>query len=306
MKYLKSRRRADGGRAASQRSFRRKEMIKPYAAIMFLSAIYLSGCATPEDSADDSDDAYDPAFSLDSAPGAVLKLQQEADRKLRAAIRKANKMVFIKEFDPNRYFKVLTHLSMSDDHVLDYVQDYEGIEMPPTLYARKKTDKPFETYQDFETSCGGREAAREKRDEYLNFVKTDGTEDGFIELAILDLMGKHFYHLAGERISSHSTDNNRLAVTSKKDIDAIIDLVNSPKQNKYQFFRKFSEDKMRDARAIDPKPIVKPAGDDRLEISIVIFDIWHGFMRTTHIVRRSFPHWLKSESVHFLRLVPIV
>jgi hypothetical protein len=56
------------------------------------------------------------------------------------------------EFDVQRYFSVLKHISMEEGYVLDYVYQYFEIGGRPVLYARKKTQPPCETETDLKNS----------------------------------------------------------------------------------------------------------------------------------------------------------
>lgn len=47
------------------------------------------------------------------------------------------------DFDPNTYFSVLTHLSMKNGFVLDYVYRYHSFGAEPWLYGRLVDETPL-------------------------------------------------------------------------------------------------------------------------------------------------------------------
>jgi hypothetical protein len=98
------------------------------------------------------------------------------------------------EFDVNEYWDVLTHLSVQQGYVLDYVYSMDGHLMAgrPIVYARPKTDPPYRTSAEWSQGAGDT-AHSNWADEYLNWVRTDGTPEGFVELIVLQIMGDQFY-----------------------------------------------------------------------------------------------------------------
>ena len=92
------------------------------------------------------------------------------------------------EFDINKYFEVFNRLKMEEGYVLDYRYHLSSPDGNPVMYARKK-DEP----RDF--SIGGVMTSyrRNSADEYLLHIKTDGSREGFIQLAALHLIGANFY-----------------------------------------------------------------------------------------------------------------
>ncbi len=53
------------------------------------------------------------------------------------------------DFDINSYFKILTHLSMEENYVLDYAYYSNFLGGEPYIYARKKESKPFGSYSEY-------------------------------------------------------------------------------------------------------------------------------------------------------------
>ncbi len=90
------------------------------------------------------------------------------------------------EFDPNLYFTVLTHLSMSPGYVLDYVYHYDGMGGRPVLYARPEGLALYRSYEEFAASSL-------EADAYLKAVVVDGTPESYFELVVLSIMGGQFY-----------------------------------------------------------------------------------------------------------------
>ncbi len=87
------------------------------------------------------------------------------------------------EFDPMLYFTVLDHLSMEAGYVLDFVYTYDFMGGFPTLFARPETQPPYLSWDTVPA-----ESFRA-----LDYVRTDGTAAGYLQLAILSIMGEQFY-----------------------------------------------------------------------------------------------------------------
>jgi hypothetical protein len=92
------------------------------------------------------------------------------------------------EFDVNRYFAILKRLQMEEGYVLDYRYRLSSADGNPVLYARKDNEM-----RDYSIYGPMRSNLKEGADAYLAHIKTDGTREGFIQLATLHLIGANFY-----------------------------------------------------------------------------------------------------------------
>lgn len=92
------------------------------------------------------------------------------------------------EFDVNRYFGVFNRLKMEEGYVLDYRYHLSSPEGNPILYTRKKDESRNYSIDGVRTTF-----RKDAADEYLLHIKTDGSREGFIQLAALHLIGANFY-----------------------------------------------------------------------------------------------------------------
>jgi hypothetical protein len=82
---------------------------------------------------------------------------------------------------------------MDDGYVLDYVYDTASMYAYPLLYARLKTSPGFPDVTTFEKVFGKTTDPRSVVGAFLDRIRTDGSRQGFIQLAALRLVGDQFY-----------------------------------------------------------------------------------------------------------------
>lgn len=174
------------------------------------------------------------------------------------------------EFDPNRYFDVLTHLKMQEGFTLDYVYQFQGIGGQPLLYARPLEQAPYPTDGEFSAA---------KPASYLSAVVADDTPQGFLQLAILGVKGSQFYRYW------HAGYNDQRILCGSADIEQII------RENETSDFgMKMDLAQKIKARAISqPDPQVTITAN-RVTVNLVMFTNWGGFYRRTYTINRAFPH----------------
>jgi len=175
------------------------------------------------------------------------------------------------DFDVNRYFTVLRHLAMEENHALDYVYDYQGIGGRPVLYARKAGAQPYLTMA--QRQAAEPEAGAEA---YLSYVRTDGSAEGFFELMVLRIMGPQFYlywHAAyndDRLLCDASARDNLLAGTLLAGVELPDEVAAA-------------------ARRLDVTPQVE-FSDSTVTVRVTTFSQWSGFERVTCAFGRAFPH----------------
>jgi hypothetical protein len=174
------------------------------------------------------------------------------------------------EFDPNEYFAVLTHLSMEPGYALDYVYHFDGMGGFPILYVRPADQPRYETAAEYE------QAAVE--DDYLNHVQTDGTPEGFFELALLRIMGGQFY------LWWHAGYNDARIVADPARIETVLAETES-------FCGEMEPGVKRSARRLSVEPAVIPWQDD-VTVRVTEFSAWGGFTRRSFVFAKAFPHRL--------------
>jgi hypothetical protein len=174
------------------------------------------------------------------------------------------------EFDPNRYFEVLTHLKMQDGFTLDYVYSYQGIGGRPLLYARPVDEKPYLTDIEYESA---------KPESFLSAVETDDTPEGYLQISLLALMGSQFY------LFWHAGYNDSQILCASSDIERIIS-----ENEQSDFGMKMNVAQKLKARAISqPGPVVE-IKDERVSVSMLLFTNWGGFIRRIYTINRAAPH----------------
>ena len=175
------------------------------------------------------------------------------------------------EFDVNRYFSALPHLSMHAGYALDYVYQNDDLGGYPILFARPDDLAPYTSIADVPQSF----QSSEFRD-YLNVVDV---ERGYFEYVVMDIMANQFY------LSWHANYNDTQIVCSREEVDSIVAQVNSGDfGNPVGPVAQFRARLMRNI-----EPTVTLAGDVA-KVQVITFSKWGGFYRLTYTISREFPH----------------
>lgn len=181
----------------------------------------------------------------------------------------------------NDYFHILKHITLEKEWTLDYIYWGDGLGSFPIIFASKGGEDP-----DFldKFKKNHRLSA-----EYLNHIKTDGTEDSFLQFVLLNMIGNQF------ALGWHANYHDAIITCTK---DAVARVLGKRNDN----FYRFDEDFMNKAREIDPSPAVTFNGDD-VAVRLVYFTSWGGFVEAIYHVTRSYPHKIvktdKKELVPF-------
>jgi hypothetical protein len=173
------------------------------------------------------------------------------------------------DFDVNTYFDVLDHLAMQKGYTLDYVYAYEFIGGRPILYARPSDQPPYQTIADY-----GR-AEDDSQSSYLDRVVIDGTPEGYLQFAALDILGEQFY------LVWHANYNDTRILCDSSDVGDILD--------SEMFGQPLPEDVAAQARDLNVEPVVE-LGEESAQVQIVVFTKWGGFLRVTFTIGQDFPH----------------
>ena len=174
------------------------------------------------------------------------------------------------EFNINEYFKVLTGLSMEEGYMLDWVYDYNGSGGQPIIYVRAESQKPYANYEEY--------AMDEQGGAFEEKIKINGTEEGFFEYVVLQVIGGQFY------LFWHANYNDWKIVCDPAEIEAIIKERASP-----DFGRAAEPDFAEKAKKLDCKPVIE-FKDDTATVSVLVFTKWGGFKRLTYTIKREYPH----------------
>lgn len=186
-------------------------------------------------------------------------------------LRQENPVLDGSEFDPSTYFDVLTHLSMQPGYTLDYVYQYDFMGSFPVLYARPADVPRFVTSDEYY-------AAGEQPD-WRTFVQTDGSEAGFLELAVLYVQAGEFY------LGWHANYHDDVAVCSRENVKNIVDDLNA---SEYLGIDALTRAK---AALLQPTPAVEMQ-PDRVLVTLYTFTKWGGFYEEVFTFQRDYPHTL--------------
>ncbi|HPE64449.1 MAG TPA: hypothetical protein PLQ49_10115 [Methanothrix sp.] len=193
------------------------------------------------------------------------------------------------DFDVNLYFTVLDRLSMRRGRVLDYVYNYAGIGGAPVLYARKAVAAPYGNRSEYLAAEPSAEEA-DREDYYLSFVSTDGSSEGFFQLALLIIQGEQFYQFW------HAAYNDDRIVSDLEDARAILTSPTSPTclTGWVGEDNATVEELLEEVAGIDLAPIVSMSGD-LVKVEVVVFTKWGGFIRRSMIMEEDYPHLIIEE-----------
>jgi hypothetical protein len=186
------------------------------------------------------------------------------------------------EFDVNRFFAALEHLSMQSGYTLDYVYRFDGMGGSPVPYARPLNQAPYGSYADLEAvwQSENPNASKEQYDRYLEFVQLDGTPESFFQLVVLRTMSRQFYQYW------HSGYNDAQILVNLQSLDQIQPMF--PEE-------KLTAGLMEKARSLPIEPQIQFQGD-LVTMQVMIFTHWGGFMQETYTIAGTFPHRILNQT----------
>ncbi len=197
------------------------------------------------------------------------------------------------EFDVNTYFSALTHLSMQEGYVLDYVYLSDGAGGGPILYIRQADAAPFKNYDEYKAAT--HESPKQANDKSMiwlvkdaaagpfgNKISTDGTKEGYFEYALLQIIANRFY------LFGRTLVGDRRIVCEKAEIENILKGLENSQTI-------ILDDKSKDAiRDIDVDPSVK-IDDTVVTVSFVIYSDYNGFVRNTLTMYKDYPNLITAQ-----------
>jgi hypothetical protein len=175
------------------------------------------------------------------------------------------------EFDVNEYFDVLTHISMREGYVLDYVYRTDELGGLPVLYARPVDQTPYILMEDVPSDT--------KFPDFRKYLEIEDVEQGYFEYVVMNIMGGQFY------LSWHANYNDRQIVCNRQDVNDIISKVNES-----DFGSRLNFSQQTKARAIKNIEPAVNLTEGVATVEIVTFTKWGGFYRLTYTISREFPH----------------
>jgi len=185
-------------------------------------------------------------------------------------------------YDPNAFLAAFPRLSLETGMTLDFVYDYQGTGGHPIVYARGKDQVPFSSLAEYKKKFPRPyflgDSAR-YNPSYLEAIKTDGTSDGFLQLALHVLLAEQFY------IHWHAVYSVNWPVFDQQMVEDI--KASLPVQVQKQV----------DALVLKPEATLN---QDEARVTYVYFNSWKGFVRVTWRVDRAFPHRFRGVDEHIL------
>ena len=222
------------------------------------------------------------------------------------------------EFDVMQTLGFFPHLRIEEGYVLDYVYEFGGIGGEPVAYARKSNTPPaanteaiilnaperadleeskrawrqfLEEEKKLDGDSDGWLAAWEKLEKrldeipdhdvsrlYLKHIVTDGSDEGFIELAALSVICDQFY------LFWHAGYKVKTIVLTKEKADKVVPDLGKSKLPPFPSRPK--PPKMTPA-LLSPKVTRTP---ESVTVSFHVFSAWGGLSRHTFRISPEFPH----------------
>lgn len=174
------------------------------------------------------------------------------------------------EFDVMQYFTILDNLSLQPGYVLDYVYHYDELGGFPVLYVRTVDTPPYKSEAELTASDG--------LTNYMDFIQTDDTPDGYFQYMVLSLTANRFY------LFWHANYSNSQVVCDKADVSSIVSNLDGDFGYRISLASRIRAAFIKD---IEPSIVVN---EDSVEVRFVTFTRWGGFFRQSFTLSRSFPH----------------
>jgi hypothetical protein len=192
------------------------------------------------------------------------------------------------EFDINKTFSVLPNLSMKPGYILDYVYLYDGMGGRPIIYVRMENQEPYRNYEEYSKDAQENQELENTYDfvsrliygqggMFENKIVIDGTEKGFFEYIVLQVLGGQFY------LWWHANYDDTMIICDPNEIDNIV------QEMENWISGELPPDIVEKARGLDYRPVIE-FKEDTVDVSITIFTKWGGFKRLTFTINREYPH----------------
>jgi len=196
------------------------------------------------------------------------------------------------DLDVNAYFKVLTHLRVEPGYVLDYVYDHGGIGGAPIIYARPEIQPAYASFAELVAAlaaaypdAGYRDGSKDflaglHAQDYLDHVQADSTPEGYLQLALLRLLGDQFY------LYWHANYNDMAVVCDSEALDEAL-------AKAVEFWHRGQPSVMwirSQASAIDLRPTVHLLDDGTAAVRLVSFSKWGGLREMSCTLSQTPPH----------------
>jgi hypothetical protein len=188
------------------------------------------------------------------------------------------------DFDPNQYFDVLAHLNIQTGTQLDYVYFSDWLGGKPLLYARKISDEPYQTYEEFLASYGEEVSGETSYSglnhsfDFLDAIKVDKSAESYFQFVSIALLGDQFY------LWWHGLYDDVKIICDTSDIESV-------REDMKLFDIDLPEDLVSRVPELDVSPVV--VMDEKLvKIRFITFTKWGGFYENIYIMDTENPYIL--------------
>jgi hypothetical protein len=233
-----------------------------------------------------------------SLPTASLNGDQatSVQRDCRYVIDQMHAYKLLEDFKPNMYFSFMKHIRMQEGYVLDYVYYSDGMGGLPVVYARKESDPPFNSYDEFLASYG--EESGDERSynlsmphgsDYLEKIVVDGTAESYFEFLTLAWLGDQF------KLEWHGMYNDYKFMCDYSDMKYVYDSMSIFDYGEEKFL--LPADVEFNAQFIDYTPRVSVNAENVL-IRLVMFTKWGGFNELYYTVGRDDPMDVQDSQIN--------
>jgi len=186
------------------------------------------------------------------------------------------------DFDVNTYFTAFNHLSMEPGYVLDFVYFTDGLGGKPLVYARPTDQKPYETYSEFIEAAGQPSYGERSYDylehthDFLDYVRTDDTEEGYLQFLMLANLVDQFY------LFWHALYNDAIFMCGEADMARVFAEVKN-------FNIELPEEVIEAAGNLNFEPTVL-LEEETATVRYIYFTKWGGFIEMWYTLTREYPH----------------
>ena len=111
---------------------------------------------------------------------------------------------------------------------------------------------------------------------YLNRITIDGTPEGYMQFAVLQIMGQRFY------LYWHAAYMDSRIVCDQEALEAVVLSISDAG------YRSFSPDELEVIRGIEVEPTIE-FGEDKVTVQYLSFSRFKGFSRNTVTISRDAP-----------------
>lgn len=189
------------------------------------------------------------------------------------------------EFDIMSVFDVLDRISMAEGYRLGYVYRYDPMGSSPLHYVQPADSPPYASlaeYREARAECF-ESGAKPPDCNPMQYVRSDGSELGYLQWTLLYAMGGQFY------LYWHANYNDVTAVATEEGMEGILTRIAGECMD-LDLGQKIA------LKRIDPTPEVE-IGADTVTVRAVWFTKFGGFFETRQTLSRAFPHTI-LESEH--------